>query len=76
VGPAASLNNFKIFQIRSNMVQCKTSLPELKKFERKYDFEGFDIRNIFTYWKFFRFGKGFELIFREPCMSGFQLKFD
>jgi hypothetical protein len=49
VGPATNLNNFKIFQICSNMVQCKTSLPELENFEIKYGCGGFDVRNMFPY---------------------------
>jgi hypothetical protein len=44
-----NLNNFKIVHICSNLIQSKTSLPELKKFEIKYGCEGFNERSIFTY---------------------------
>jgi hypothetical protein len=52
-------------QIHSNWVQCKTSLPEPEKFEIKYGFKVFEIRNNFPYRNFSTFEMDFELKFRE-----------
>jgi hypothetical protein len=72
VGPAAqcgahgqiqfklSLNYLKQFQINSNLFCSKHDLHELKFFEIKYGFEGFDRRNNFPYRKFSRFKVDFE----------------
>jgi hypothetical protein len=44
-----NLNKFKLIQIRSNLIQTKTELPELEKIEIKYGSEGFGVSNIFCY---------------------------
>jgi hypothetical protein len=41
-------------------------LPKLEKFEIKYGAEEFGKRNKIYYWDFSRFGRKFELKFREP----------
>jgi hypothetical protein len=41
----------------------------LKKFEIKYRWKVFEIRNNFSYRNFLRFRLDFELKFREPSMS-------
>jgi hypothetical protein len=48
-------NIFKRFQKSFNFHLSKKDIPELKKFEIKYGFEGFDGRNNFLYRNFFRF---------------------
>jgi hypothetical protein len=47
------------------LIHSKKGLPELDKFEIKYDFEGFEERNNFIHRNFFRFGTDFELKFWE-----------
>jgi hypothetical protein len=49
----------------SNMIWSKKDLPELKKFEIKYGFEGFEERNNFLYRNIFRFEVDFEWKFRK-----------
>jgi hypothetical protein len=46
----------------------------LQKFEIKYGWKVFEIRNNFTYKYFLRFKMDFELKFREPSMSWKQGK--
>jgi uncharacterized protein YfbU (UPF0304 family) len=52
-------NNFKSIQTNSNLFQFKQDLPEVKIFERKYGFEGFDEWNNFPYINFLRFEMDF-----------------
>ncbi len=54
-----------IFQIYSNLIRFKQDLPELRKFEIKYEWKVFNIRNNFPYKEFLRFKMDFELKFRE-----------
>jgi hypothetical protein len=61
-------NKFKIFQFCSNLIQTKTNLLEVKKFEIKYGCEGFCVRNNFPYRNFSIFEKYFELKFRKNMM--------
>jgi hypothetical protein len=58
-----SLNDFQPFQINSKLFRSNQDLPELKKYELKYDCEGFDERNNFLHRKFFRFEMYSELKF-------------
>jgi hypothetical protein len=59
-----SISNFKRIQILSSFDRSKNDFPELKKFEIKYDREGFEERNNFLHRKFFRFEMKFELRFQ------------
>jgi hypothetical protein len=54
-------NDFKSFQINSNLFLSKQDLPELEKIEIKYSFEVFDERNNFLHRNVFIFEMGFEL---------------
>jgi hypothetical protein len=65
-----------IFQIYSNLIRSKQDLSQLRKFEIKYGWKLFKIRNIFPYKNFLRFEKDFELKFREASMSWQQEKID
>jgi hypothetical protein len=47
------------------LIHSKKGLPELKKVEMKYDFEGFAQRGNFLHRNFFRFEMSFELKFGE-----------
>jgi hypothetical protein len=47
------------------LIQSKYGLPELKKFQIKYSFEVFEIRNNFPYRNFLIFKMDFELKFME-----------
>jgi hypothetical protein len=60
---------FEIIQIRPNLIQTKTDSPMLQKFEIKYGWKVFEIRNNIPYSSFFRFEMKFELKFREASMS-------
>jgi hypothetical protein len=53
-------NRFEYFQIHSKFHLSKLGLPELKIFEIKYGFEGFEERNNFLYRNFFKFEVDFE----------------
>jgi hypothetical protein len=55
----------EIIQIRSNLVRINISLPEIKNFEIKYGFEGFDEVNNFIHRNFSRFEMDFKIKFRE-----------
>jgi hypothetical protein len=48
-------NEFKFIQIRPNSVRSKQDLPDIKKIEIKYGFEGFEDRNNFLHRNFFIF---------------------
>jgi hypothetical protein len=61
VGPAAIQIKFEIIQIRFNLVCINTSLPELKNFEIKYGFGGFEEMNNFLHRNLIRFEMNFEL---------------
>jgi hypothetical protein len=50
---------------RLELIRSKGALPDFKKIQIKYDFEGFKIRNNFPYWKFSKFEIEFELKFKE-----------
>jgi hypothetical protein len=58
-------NNFKLFLTHSNLIRSKHDLLELKNFEIKYGFEGFNENNNFPYRNFLRFEINFELKIRE-----------
>jgi hypothetical protein len=60
----------------SNLIQFKQDLPELRKFEIKYGWKVFEIKNNFPYKDFLRFEINFELKFREASMSWKQGKND
>jgi hypothetical protein len=47
------------FQIHSNFDRSKQDFPELKNFEIKYRFEGFE-RNTFPYRNLFKFEMDFK----------------
>jgi hypothetical protein len=53
------------FNTRSNFLWPKQDIPEIKKFEIKYVFEGFDERNNFLHRNFSRFEMDFKIKFRE-----------
>jgi hypothetical protein len=53
------------FKINSNLIRSKQDLPKLENVELKYNLEGFEIRNKFPYWKFYRFEMYFELKIKE-----------
>jgi hypothetical protein len=61
VGPAAIEIKFEIIQICSKLVSINTSLPELKFFETKYGFRGFEEMNNFLHRNLIRFDMYFEL---------------
>jgi hypothetical protein len=42
------------------LIQSKDELAQFKKFQIKYGFEGFELRNNFPYWNFSKFGLKFE----------------
>jgi hypothetical protein len=65
-------NIFKRFQKSFNFHLSKKDIPELKKFEIKYGFEGFDGRNNFLYRNFFRFKVDVEWKFREALWFEFH----
>jgi hypothetical protein len=61
-------NRFKWFQTISKLFKfhlIQKGPSQLKKFEIKYGFEGFDERNNFSYKNVLRFEVDFELNFRE-----------
>jgi hypothetical protein len=58
-------NDFKSIQNYLNLIQPKTDLPKLQKFEIKYGFDGFDERKNFLHRDFSRFKMNFKLKFRE-----------
>jgi hypothetical protein len=72
VGPVI---NLKYSKSHSNLTRPKKDASKLKKFQIKYDREGFDVRNNFPYWNFFIFQMEFELKFGESSTSWIQLKF-
>jgi hypothetical protein len=47
------------------LIQSKDGIPELKIFQIKYNFEGFEIRNNFSSINFLRFKMDFELKFKK-----------
>jgi uncharacterized protein YdhG (YjbR/CyaY superfamily) len=53
-------NEFKRFQIASKLDRLKNALPELKKSEIKYNFEGFEEMNNFVHRNFLRFRTDFR----------------
>jgi hypothetical protein len=53
-GSGCDLSNFKIFQNRLNSVQTKTDPLMLQKFELKYGWRTFEVRNNFPYKGFLR----------------------
>jgi hypothetical protein len=57
----SSLNNFKPFQINSNLFQSNQDILELRKFELKYGCGGFDEWNNFLHKNFFIFEMDLEL---------------
>jgi hypothetical protein len=64
------------FQIPSNFDYFKHDFPWLQKFETKYGWKVFEIRNNFPYRDFLRFEMDFELKFRESSMSWISRKID
>jgi hypothetical protein len=70
-GGPLGLNKFDLFQTNSthsNFIWSKQDPPLLKKFEIKYDWKVFDIRNNFVHRIFLRFWMDFALKFRETSM--------
>jgi hypothetical protein len=64
VGSAQKNSNllylFKGISKRSDLIQLKDRLSELKIIQIKYGCEGIKIRNIFPYWNFSKFSIEFE----------------
>jgi hypothetical protein len=58
------------------LLRSKQDLPLPQKFEIKYGWKVFEIRNNFPYKDFLRLKMGFELKFREFSMSSNQGIFD
>jgi hypothetical protein len=53
--------NYLIFFSKSlELIRSKESHPKFEKFQIKYGFEYFEIRNNFPYWNFSKFGIEFE----------------
>jgi hypothetical protein len=76
---ARGSNQFKYFQIQLNRAQTdlfQIGLSQLKKFEIKYVWKVFEIRNNFPYNDFLKFEMNFELKLREASMSWKQGKID
>jgi hypothetical protein len=63
------LIKFEIFQNRRNSIQTKIDPPVPQKFELKYGWRAFEVRNNFPYKGFLRFEMDFELKFREVSMG-------
>jgi hypothetical protein len=57
--------NLNSNQTRSNFILSKLDLHNLKKFETKYCFEGFDERNNFLHRNLSRFEMDLKLKFKE-----------
>jgi hypothetical protein len=64
-GFGCDLIKFEIFQNRLNSIQTKTDPPVPQKFELKYGWREFEVRNDFPYKGFPIFEMDFELKFRE-----------
>jgi hypothetical protein len=76
-GPGPDLNQFKQFQTHSNLIRFKQDLPGLKKkIKIKYGFEGFDIRNNFTYRNFLKSKMYFELKIMESSRVWNSMEFN
>jgi hypothetical protein len=56
----SNLNQFKRFQIASNIDHPKNAIPELQKFEEKYGFEAPEKMNNFLHRNFLRFRMYFK----------------
>jgi hypothetical protein len=68
-GFGCDLIKFEIFQNRLNSIQTKTDPPMPQKFELKYGWRAFEVRNNFPYKGFIRFEMDFELKIREFSMG-------
>jgi hypothetical protein len=58
------------------LIQSKDGIPELKIFQIKYNFEGFEIRNNFSSINFLRFKMDFELKFKKASRVWNSIEFD
>jgi hypothetical protein len=64
-GSGCDIIKFKIFQNRPDSILTKTDPPVPQKFELKYGWREFVVRNNFPYKGFLRFEMDFELKFKE-----------
>jgi hypothetical protein len=64
------------FQSNSNLPRFKIHLPGLKKFQVKYGFEEFGIRNNFPYRNVLIFEMDFELKFKKASRVWIWIEFD
>jgi hypothetical protein len=68
-GSGCDLIKFKIFQNRPKSIQTKINPLVLQKFELKYGWREFEVRNNFPYKGFLRLEMDFELKSRYFSMS-------
>jgi hypothetical protein len=54
------------------LIESKEELVEFKKFQIKYGFKGFELRNNFPYWNFSKFEIEFE--FKNQVALGFEIQ--
>jgi hypothetical protein len=60
VGPRELCSNLNNLQTFLSLIWPKQCLPKLKTFQIIYRSIGFELRNKFPYWNFFRFAMEFE----------------
>jgi hypothetical protein len=65
-----------IFQICPEFDSAWRMSSQTWKFQIKYGSVGFEIRNKFSYWHFYRFKMNFELKFKQGSKIQIQVEFD